>query len=207
MWFLTSEPQKSGRGDWSWRYGTTGKSEIRDQLQGKAATDQIRRTFFEHVNSWLAGRRFVEIAARCEYSVDDTLSIHTSVVAFRLQTLVEQAVALLEKALGAQELPISDAIVQFPEHLRFGVPTTAGMLLAARGVRHRLAAVELGGVLEGQRVGTEDHIALFGAARLVLASDPDGWQKRLGRLVFENTLQDLSERAGGQPAAPGPSHD
>ena len=29
MWFLTSEPQKSWRGDWSWRYGTTGKSEIR----------------------------------------------------------------------------------------------------------------------------------------------------------------------------------
>ena len=81
------------------------------------------------------------------------------------------------------------------------------MVLAARGVRHRLAAVELGGVLEGQRVGTEDRIALFGAARLVLASDPDEWQKRLGRLVFENTLQDLSERAGGQPAAPEPSHD
>ena len=29
MRFLTSEPQKSRRGDWSWRYGTTAKSEIR----------------------------------------------------------------------------------------------------------------------------------------------------------------------------------
>ena len=29
MSFLTSEPQKSRRGDWSWRYGTTAKSEIR----------------------------------------------------------------------------------------------------------------------------------------------------------------------------------
>ena len=39
MWFLTSEPKKSRRSDWSWRYSTTAKSEIRAKTQPSTVLD------------------------------------------------------------------------------------------------------------------------------------------------------------------------
>jgi helicase len=70
------------------------------------------------------------------------------------------------------------------------VPTNAGRVLAAKGVRHRRAAVELGKVLTIQGSPTDDEAALFSSAEQLLNADPDHWRTRLGPVVFDNTLQD-----------------
>jgi hypothetical protein len=62
--------------------------------------------------------------------------------------------------------------------------------LAARGTRHRRAAVELGTALAALPVN-EDRAVLFPIARQLLLDDPEGWRARLGGLVFDKTLQDL----------------
>jgi hypothetical protein len=119
------------------------------------------------------------------------LDVHVKVVTFALQTLVEQGVAVLQRLLGAQGRGVADAVVQFPEHLRFGVPTPAGRALAARGVRHRKAAVEIGNALAGRAL-PEDRAVLFLLVRELMLHDAEGWRTRLGTLVFDNTIRDIS---------------
>lgn len=178
--------------EWAWTQGDL-QDAIRQayRLEDSAPTEPVRQPFFDLVASWLAGRRFAEIAARVNLPMDDTLGIHAHVVTFVLQTLVEQAVALLDKLLQAQGRAMADAVAKLPDHLRFGVPTAAGRVLAARGIRHRRAAVELGNILAGT-VLNEDRDVLFLVARQMLLDDSEGWRTSLGSLVFDNTLRDLS---------------
>lgn len=110
---------------------------------------------------------------------------------FVLQTLVEQAVPIFERLLLSQGGTMSAAVTHFPEHLRFGVPTAAARVLAARGLRHRHAAVALGNALAGRAL-SEDRAVLFPFVRQLIEEDREEWRTRLGQLVFERTLQDLS---------------
>jgi hypothetical protein len=144
------------------------------------------------VSAWLAGLRFHEISSRAAQELDDLLGVHTSVVSFVLQTHIEQGIALLAKLLESQEKIISPAVLAFPEHLRFGVPTTTARVLAVNGVRHRSAAVELGRALIGVGMTGEDRLAVFSFARESVLTHKDAWIERLGLLVVENTLADLS---------------
>jgi len=178
--------------EWAWTQPDL-QSAIREgyRLEDDISTDALRQPFLDLVSSWLAGRRFIEMAAGANLPMDDLLGIHTRAVTFVLQTLVEQGVALLERLLQSQGRTMAAAVRLFPEHLRFGVPTAGGRALAARGLRHRRATVELGNALVG-RAFTEDRFVLFPIVRQLLQDDRAEWVDILGTLVFDRTLQDLA---------------
>lgn len=183
--------------DWAWTQAELVDA-VRDayQLDDDVDVASRRQSYFDAVLSWLSGFGFVEMAGRAGLSVDDMLSVHARVTAFKFQTLVEQGISILEKALASQELSLAQVVTQFPEHLRFGVPTAAGRMLAAGGVRHRRAAIMLGAIDAVNEVTWVGRFAVFSAARKVLLEDRDGWLGRLGSLVFENTLWDVSSVIG-----------
>jgi helicase len=173
---------------------------IRDayRLEDNADVGTVRSSFIGAVTAWLSGARFNEIAVRSTLRIDDLLGIHASVISFVLQTLVEQGITLLAKLLESQARTLSPAVLQFPEHLRFGVPNAAARVLAAGGVRHRSAAVELGTVLAGQGITSDDRLVLFPAARHLILADQGAWTTRLGALVVENTLLDIDSATQGE---------
>lgn len=177
--------------DWAWTQPDL-QSAIREgyRLTDEVSTDVGRQSFLDLVSSWLAGKRFTEMAAGANLPMNDLLGIHTRVVTFILQTLVEQAVALLERLLQSQGRTIAAAVGHFPDHLRFGVPTPGARAFAARGLRHRRAAVELGNALDG-RGFADDRATLFAIARQIIDDDRDEWRMRFGTLVFDRTFQDL----------------
>ena len=132
------------------------------------------------------------MASDAELEVDDLLGVYTRVISFTLQTLIEQAIAILGQFLNAEGKVLSDAVAKFPEHLRFGVPTAAARVLAAGGLRHRRAAIELGESVGLGATMTLDRKILLGTSRDMLREQPDAWRLRLGSLVYQNTLRDLS---------------
>ena len=149
------------------------------------------RQIYAIVKAWLGGHRFVEIAASVGIEVDILLGIYTSVIAYSLQTLVEQAVALLEKLLAERGIELSQAVLAFPEHLRFGAPTAAAKTLSASGVRHRWACLSLGQSATNNKVDGGDRLAVLNFARASLRDYPDSWRTKLGELIFDNTVADL----------------
>ena len=161
------------------------------RLKEGVGTDSVREEFGSIVRLWLAGEPFVAIGDALNMAMDDLLGVYTRAVAFVLQTLAEQATALLERVVESQGRGVSEAVRQFPEHLRFGVPTAGARALAGYGLRHRRAAVALGGVVSGPGGGA-DRQTLFRVVRDVLEADPREWETRLGTLVLARTLQDVS---------------
>ena len=124
-------------------------------------------------------------------SLDQMLRVHASAVTYVLQTLIEQALALLGKVTESQGIQLSPAVMHFPEHLRFGVPSSGVRIPASRGVRHRWAANELGGTVALPEPYTIADIDVIGYARQLI-TDRDVWELRLGRLIYANTVQELS---------------
>ena len=179
--------------DWAWTQLDLQRA-VREayRLPDDADVASVQQSFYECVRLWLSGNTFIEMSARAELSVDDTLGLHSTAITFILQTIVEQGVALLSKLLEAQARELATAVAQFPNHLRFGVPTRAGHALAAGGVSHRRASVAIGGEPEMSDFSADDRIGVFLAAQALLLSDSDGWRGRLGNLVMNNTLRDLS---------------
>ena len=178
--------------EWAWKQSDLREA-VRDayRLKEGVGTDSVRRQFEEIVDLWLAGRPFAEISGAVKVPIDDLLGVYTGAVAFVLQTLAEQATALLERLVESQGRELSEAVRHFPEHLRFGVPTVGARMLAAHGLRHRRAAVGLGALIPVQG-SWEDRRTLFRTVRRRLEDDRGGWEERLGALVVERTLQDLS---------------
>lgn len=177
--------------DWAWNQPGFEES-ARDafRVEDEDLAPQ-RAMFLKLVSEWLKGRTFNEIAAHLLMDVDDVLGVHNGLLSFSFQTLVEQAVALLGRHLAAQEQDLAPAVLNFPEHLRFGVPTSSALALATR-IRHRRAAVELGAVLD---FDDDDWRSVFVDARRALL-DKEAWKQRLGVLVFENTRADLDRLLG-----------
>lgn len=183
--------------DWAWAQGDIQEA-VREayRLADNADTGPVRQTFIDATHAWLAGSRFHEIATRSKLPLDELLGVHGRVISFVLQTLVEQGVALLAKLLESQDRTLAPAVAQFPEHLRFGVPTTPARVLTAGGIRHRSAAVELGAALIAAGHTGDDRMATFTAARGSLLAYRDAWTGRLGELVVEYTLRDLTSMIG-----------
>ena len=165
--------------EWAW---TQAELQVAIRDAYRLADDEdigtVSERFLDLVASWLSGQPYTELAARAGLPMDDLLGVHTRVVGFVLQTLVEQAVAVLERLLLSQGRTMAAAVGQLPGHLRFGVPTPGARVLAARGVRHRRAAVELGSALVGW-VLSEDRLVLFPVARQLLVDGRAEWQERL----------------------------
>lgn len=182
--------------EWAW-----GQVDVQEALreahrmEENADTNMIKQAFFETINAWLKGSRFKDIAQVSKLALDDFLGIHGRVVSYVLQTAIEQGVALLAKLLEGQGRLLAPAVLAFPEHLRFGVPNTAARAFASGGIRHRSAAVELGKAL---RNNGDDRTALFIAARDGLHEHANAWQERLGTLVYNNTISDVSAALGDQ---------
>ncbi|MCZ0741818.1 DEAD/DEAH box helicase [Vibrio diabolicus] len=153
--------------------------------------ENYKERFFEIVRLWMSGYRFSDIAAQTSITVDELLTVHSSGITFSLQTVVEQGISLLAKRLESDGVLISEGVKNFPEHLRFGVPTNYGRALAEKGVRHRTAYVQLGTALEHNSwQGTEHEVSM--AALNSITGYSDQWRAVLGELVYQNTLSDLS---------------
>jgi hypothetical protein len=177
---------------WAWT-----DSELRNDVKEcfRLAEDDdvetVRDKFSEIVRLWMGGMRFREIAAHIKLPIDDLLAIHTRAITFSLQMLVEQGISLLAKRLEADGINISEGVQHFPEHLRFGVHNGAARILAATGVRHRSACVQLGTALHNSHfVGNQAETRI--AAANSLRQFAEQWRTILGQLVYQNSLTDLS---------------
>jgi hypothetical protein len=173
---------------WTWGMPDV-KTAFEEAYRGEIPT---RDTFAESLLGWIEGIPLGEMATDAGLNVDEMLGIHARLLTYVLQTAIEQGVVLLQKFLEANDQQLSQAVLDFPEHLRFGVPTLAARVLAAEGVRHRRAAVRLGRTPELEAVAQQGRDAIFTAARQLLA-DEERWLPEFGRLVLENTKVDLGE--------------
>lgn len=153
------------------------------------------RLLFEQVlAAWIDGKPLVEVARQSSIEIDTMLAVHARVITYVLQVSIEQAVALLRKLLEASDREMSQAVVDYPEHLRFGVPTPAARVLASGGVRHRRAAVALGRSPElATQDGNDEEEIRVNARRLL--DDRERWLPVMGKLVLTNTLADLRDRS------------
>jgi superfamily II DNA/RNA helicase len=156
-----------------------------------------REGFRRLVESWIGGKSLIEMAQASELAIDDMLAIHARVITYELHAAVEQGVALLRKFCEAEQRSVSSAVLEFPEHLRFGVPTRAARMIASL-VRHRRAAVALGQTDELANRADEDRDDVIAIAKELIL-DRERWLQTLGRLVLENTVEDL----GALPSADG----
>lgn len=177
---------------WSWTH-TELREDVKKcfRLGENDDVETVRGTFFEIARLWMAGTRFRNIAEQLALPVDDLLAIHTRGITFSLQTLVEQGIGLLSRLLMANGIEISEGIVNFPEHLRFGVPNAPSRMLAASGVRHRNACVQLGTALSNIHFAGNQHETQTAAANS-LGQFAEQWRAVLGELVYQNTLSDLA---------------
>lgn len=175
--------------EWAWTQPDVQEGVRKSHLQNdETDTSEYKTPLFNGVWAWLRGQRFPAIATASGQDIDTVLGVHGQVVSYVLQVTVEQGIALLAKLLEGDNQTLAAAIVVFPEHLRYGVPTAQGRILAADGLRHRSAAVELGNALRGRG---EDKEVLKSAALKVLLGNESVWRNRLGDLVYANTLWDL----------------
>ena len=162
--------------EWAWIQGEMQEA-VREtyQLEEDADTSPVKESFVNMVNVWLYGGRFVEIAARSQLTVDKLLRVHAGAQLFVLQTIIEQGIALLSKLLESQGKSLAPAILQFPEHLRFGVPTEAARILASEGVRHRRAAVDLGTTADLTSIRVKNKRTVCSTAKRLLMADRESW--------------------------------
>lgn len=147
-----------------------------------------RADFSRVVEAWIVGKPLSELAEVAAIDIDTMLGVHASVISYVLQVAVEQGVSLLNKLLEASDRELAQAVIDFPDHLRFGVPTPSAKILAAGGIRHRRAFVALGRSPELVTLADPTEVR-FGARQLL--EDRERWLPVMGRLVLENTIDDL----------------
>jgi superfamily II DNA/RNA helicase len=179
--------------EWAWTHGNL-EGDLRAAFHLEAADDlnEVRDSLFQLVRRWLLGDSYSGLAVASGRELDDVMGIYTGVISYGLQTVVEQAISLIAKLLEAQGRGLSEAARAFPDLLRFGAPTAGAIMLSKAGIRHRRAAILLG--------GTPEIIATIGAGRgfvlatvrHILEADEAAWRDRLGSLMYENTLADAS---------------
>ena len=178
--------------EWAWRQVDVQEAVQRHYRLGPGeGTSAVRGDFLEATSRWIGGASPKKIANRGGFAVGEWLGIYTGVLAYSVQTVVEQGVALLGQLMGSREEILAPAVQAFPDHLRYGVPTNAGLALAAAGVRHRSAYAAIGDVW-ARVPRTEIELKTLGIAASELLSDSqEQWRRVLGDLVFANTISDL----------------
>jgi hypothetical protein len=179
--------------EWAWDHGNLART-IKDayRLEEGVGVDTVKVSFFTTVRRWIAGDTYPQIAAASGQEIDDILAIQTRAVSFGLQTVIEQGVALIGKLLEYQGRIVSPAVAVFSDCLRFGVPTATACVLSAAGIRHRRAAILLANNVDVAGSVGGGRVFLLAVASRVLRHDGTGWRSRLGDLVYENTLADVS---------------
>lgn len=149
-----------------------------------------RQAFTALVTLWINGRPLIEIATAAGLEIDTMLGIHAKILSYVLPVAFEQGVALMGKFLESTNDSLAQAVIDFPDHFRFGVPTPAARVLAAGGLRHRRAAVALGLSEELTTIAADDQQTIL-ATTLNLLEDKERWLPMLGILVLDRTTQDL----------------
>jgi hypothetical protein len=179
--------------EWAWNHGNLMET-IREayRLEEGVSVESVRTSFFTAVRCWIAGDTYPQIAAASGQEIDDVLAIQTRAVSFGLQTVIEQGVALIDKLLESQDRTISPTVAVFSDCLRFGVSTAAACALSAAGVRHRRAAVVLANDVNVNGAVEAGRAIMLAVASQELKRDSAGWRARLGDLVYDNTLVDVS---------------
>lgn len=170
---------------WAWELPEIQRS-IREAYRDDPPTPEA---FAQLVRGWLEGKPLVDIATSADLPIDDMLAVHSKVIAYQLQTAVEQGIALLGRLCESEGRPISDSVYEFSDYLRYGVSTPAGRILAG-SIRHRRAAVALGNCQELMAVHDRE-VVLEIASELV--QQTARWLPHLGRLVLAQTVSDLPE--------------
>lgn len=177
--------------EWAWLDAEfRSDTRVAFRLDNGQIPEWVKLKLFEIIRQWVRGATFLEIARSTRMDIDDILGIHTRVVAYSLQTLVEQGISLLARILMERGIEVNEGVSAFIEHLKFGAPSRSGVVLASGGVRHRKAYVALGNAIQGvpnlsQLSGTK------AVARQSLENYSDGWRSALGDLIYSNTLKDV----------------
>ncbi len=177
--------------EWAWTHAELLDVIVQTFRPERDDPARVKGTFFEIVRLWMMGVPFSGISGRLNLNMDTLLAVHTRVIAFALQTLVEQGLSLVARRLQADGLQIAAGVTGFTEQLRYGAPNLPARLLAASGVRHRKAYVALGDML-AQHMPVSDFSMIRTQARESLLRQTAGWSAFMGELVYSNTLQDLS---------------
>ncbi len=178
---------------WAWDHPELTEALLRAyRVKDEEALSITPSIFAAIVSYWITGDSFADIATQANLPIDDLLNIHSAVLLYVLQTLIEQGIAILEKILESQGQVLAPALKLFPELLRFGVPTEHASILMQNGVRHRRAAVYLGNEL--LELPTSNSAQLIAAARTELDTYSDSFLSSLGSLVKERTEHDLKPR-------------
>lgn len=177
--------------EWAWTHSELRKDIVQTFRPEEDDPERVKGTFFEFVRRWMTGESFVDLAQNLLIKMDDLLAIHTRVITFTLQSLVDQGLSLLTYRLQVDGIEIAVGVTNFGEQLRFGSPNQAACILASSGVRHRKAYVALGNsiTLQGHvmNVATIKNQALE-----ALRQHAEAWQAQLGNLVYAHSLKDLS---------------
>ena len=163
---------------------------VRDAFRVKNDADlaPLRVSVEIFIKGWISGKRFIELANDLQLTVNELIGVYSSLIAFSFQTIVEQGISLLGKILEAQQQELAPAAIEFPEFLRFGVPSMTARILCSEGLRHRRAALRLGEAISSD---VEDSRFICLAANEGLLGNADAWRNDLGALIYENTLVDL----------------
>lgn len=178
--------------DWAWKQPELHESvKTCFHLRPNVDPETERDRFLKIANLWIAGKQLKEISNLVVLPVDVLLAVLTGGITFSLQTIVEQGISLLEKRLLSEGIELAEGFRNFPEHLRFGTPTVAARMLAAGGVRHRKACVQIGIALHADNFGGNQDDAKI-LASTSLRQRANQWRTALGDLVYQNTLSDLS---------------
>lgn len=175
-----------------WALEQPGFTQEAETAYRRTNVTDIAASLSQLLLAWLEGRPLTEVASRAGVGIDALLRIHAKLVLFDLVTLVEQAVALLYKYMAAAEGTLSPTVAAFPDFLRFGVSTSAARDLMAQGLRHRLAAVELGAHPAMQ--SPDNFFETPWSIARDLLTDSDSWLPRLGDLVYQRTVADVAIR-------------
>jgi hypothetical protein len=196
-WELLADPIDAALVDvvlrWAWQHGgLDGSLRKAYRLDDAANLEGIRPGFFLLLQRWLAGDTYAQIATATRTDVNEVLGILTGVVSYGLQTVVEQAIALVGRMLDAQGKSASAAVSCLPNCLRFGVPSIAAGVLCGVGIRHRRASITLATNQEVQLVVGTPRATLLATVLNVLHANETAWRTALGTLVFDNTVADAS---------------
>ncbi|MFA6213251.1 MAG: DEAD/DEAH box helicase [Candidatus Obscuribacterales bacterium] len=177
---------------WAWLH-TDLQNEVKKsfRLDNEDSVETVKSSFFEIAGLWMAGLQFKEIAFQTNLSINTVLAVYSRGINYALQTLVEQGIALLSKRLEADGIILAEGILNFPEHLKFGCPTVSARILAASGVRHRKACVELGAYLEQSTFSkTQSELKRISSASMTQFEAE--WRSILGDLIYQSSLTDLA---------------
>ncbi len=177
--------------EWAWQDREL-KEDVRVAFRLDDGQDpgSVKLSFFEIIRQWLHGATFAQIAQSTQIDVDDILGIHTRAITYALQTLVEQGISLLSRLLLERGIEVNEGVPAFIEHLKFGAPSSIGVLLANAGVRHRKAYVELGNAMRSLAIPINSANAKSVALQS-LEAHSEAWRDALGEFVFSNTLTDV----------------